>query len=157
MIIHISNQQTALKILSSSVKKIVREVIRHEGTSCDEVSVYFVDTPHICELHDQFFQDPAPTDCISLPIDEEDGLGYRVLGDIFVCPQTAIEYANTHDTDPYEETTLYVVHGLLHLMGYDDQEEKDIAEIRAAETRHMNHLKEKRLILCQTVNKRSKE
>jgi len=65
----------------------------------------------------------------------------RILGDVFVCPKTAIEYSKSHGGDVYEELTLYVIHGLLHLMGYDDIEETDIVKMREAEKRHMNHLK----------------
>lgn len=67
-------------------------------------------------------------------------MGYRVLGDIFVCPQTAVDYATRRDGDPYWEMTLYVVHGLLHLMGYDDIEPKERRRMRAAERRQMKAL-----------------
>ena len=43
-----------------------------------------------------------------------------VLGEVFVCPRVAITYAHAHDLDPYAETTRYLIHGILHLLGYDD-------------------------------------
>lgn len=148
MIVNVIDQQTDLKISIDQVRKIVPHVIHGEGQTCDEVNIYFVDTPTICQLHEQFFQDPSPTDCISFPLDEEDDeLSYRILGEVFVCPATAIAYAVQQQTDCYEETTLYIVHGLLHLMGYDDLQEEDCALMRQAEARHMQELKALNLLL----------
>lgn len=71
----------------------------------------------ICVLHEQFFQDPTPTDCITFPSDEE-----ACLGEIFICPKVAEEYDPRH---PLRETTLYIIHGILHLLGYTDLEAKE--------------------------------
>jgi probable rRNA maturation factor len=142
VIVNISDQQTALKISADQVRRLVQHVIQAEGQTCDEVNVYFVDTPTICQLHEQFFQDPSPTDCISFPIDEEQGKEgeFRLLGEIFVCPAAAIDYAARHEGNAYEETTLYIIHSLLHLMGYDDIDEKETSRMRQAEERHMHQL-----------------
>ena len=140
MIIHVINEQKSLKISSRQVKNLVSLVLKEENCSCDEVSVTFVDTPRICELHEEFFQDNSPTDCISLPMDMEEDDIYRILGEVFVCTDTAIEYAKEHNTDPKEETALYIVHGLLHLMGYDDIEDEDRVQMRAAEKRLMQKI-----------------
>jgi probable rRNA maturation factor len=148
--IHCSNQQSALELSTEQVEQLVRSVISTEGQTCDEVSIQFVDTETICRLHADFFDDPSVTDCISFPIDAE-GSAYRMLGEVFVCPATAVEYAKVHQSDPFEETTLYVVHGLLHLMGYDDIEPEDEPEMRQAEKRHMAALAEKNLVLRPLV------
>ncbi len=146
MIIHVSNRQKALKVSKPFIKKIVAEVIAFEGQKCDEVSVHFVSVKEICALHAQFFDDPSKTDCISLPLDDEDVTHYRLLGEIFVCPETAIQYADSHKTDPNQELILYVIHGLLHLFGYDDIETKDRLKMRSAEKKHMAHLKALHLV-----------
>ena len=138
-IVNVINQQNALSISTEQVKRLVQQVIAHEKQTCHEVNVYFVDTPTICQLHKDFFDDPSPTDCISFPMDGEDE-EYRLLGEIFICPTTAIDYVAPHQGDPYQEVSLYIVHSLLHLMGYEDVEEEDIALMRQAETNHMNHL-----------------
>lgn len=84
-------------------------------------------------------------------MDDADETAYCVLGDLFVCPQVAVEYSQKHELDPSEELTLYVVHGLLHLMGYDDIEEDDVKTMREAEKIHMNHLKKKGLLLKDVI------
>lgn len=139
--IHIVDKQQSLSLSLSGVKILVKAVIVLEGRRCDEVSVHFVETAEICHLHGEFFGDPSPTDCISFPMDEdEDDIGMCVLGDVFVCTSTAVEYAKEHKCDPYQETALYIVHGLLHLMGYDDMNDEDRLEMRSAEERHMKNL-----------------
>ncbi len=89
---------------------------RLEGKSYDEVSQHFVTTQEICSLHEEYFEDPSPTDVFPFLLIMR-MKGYKVLGDVFICPETAIEYVTENGGDPYEEMTLYIVHGLLHLMG----------------------------------------
>src|SRR6202041_2455638 len=93
----------------------------------DELIVHFVTEKKIRYLHHLLFNDPSITDCISIPIDppSHDVSGYHVLGEIFVCPKAAKLYAKEHDLDPKEELFRYVIHGLLHLIGYDDMTVKD--------------------------------
>ena len=74
-------------------------------------------------------------------------LELKILGEIFVCPKTAIEYAVQYKKNPYEEVTLYIVHGLLHLLGYDDIEKNARNLMRKAERKHMKALTQKGLIL----------
>lgn len=71
------------------------------------------------------------------------------LGDVFVCPRQAIFYADENGLDPYRETTLYIVHGLLHLLGYDDIEESDAKLMRRKELKHLKMIDRAGLILCQ--------
>lgn len=89
----------------------------------------------MCDLHQQFFNDPSPTDCISFPIDD------KILGDIFVCPKTAIDYAARIKKDPYPETALYIIHGILHLLGFDDLEAPKRRIMRKKEKQCMAHSK----------------
>lgn len=146
MDVYISDQQTDLVISSLQVESLVKELIKFEAVKCDEVSVQFVDTESICSLHELYFNDPSVTDCISFPIDDEVEAGYFVLGEVVVCPKTALDYVKKNDGDPYWEVSLYLVHGLLHLIGYDDIGDKEW-EMRQAEKRVMNHLKHKNLLL----------
>lgn len=126
MKITIYNQQSDLKFPDGFVETIVYSTL--EECPCEEVIIHLVDKNKISELHEIYFQDPTPTDCISFPIDKE-----TVLGEVFVCPEVAIEYAQKNEKDPLEETALYIVHGLLHLLGYDDLTPSDRAKMRSAE------------------------
>lgn len=147
MDVHVFDDQQSLKLPHAVVQAIANQVVSNEGHQYDEVSIHFVDKDNISELHKQYFDDPTPTDCISFPMDDADAVGYRVLGEVFVCPQTAIEYAKAHGMNPYDETALYIVHGLLHLLGYDDMDEQDESAMRAAEARHLANLKKQGISL----------
>jgi probable rRNA maturation factor len=108
-----------------------------------------VNKEKISNLHQQFFDDPSPTDCISFPIDTTKARKkeFSVLGEIFVCPKVAIEYATAHTIDPYLELSLYTVHGLLHLLGYDDLDPKQRKEMRREEKRCLKLLTEQNRLI----------
>lgn len=122
------------------VNKLIHLLLEHYGADFEEVAVNFVDEDTITELHADFFDDPTPTDCITFPI--EPG-----VGEIYVCPKVAQTYACEHGLNVDEEVTLYVVHGVLHLLGYDDIDEKNRQIMRQEEQTCMSLLKEKKLIL----------
>lgn len=151
MIVYITNSQEDLKIEESQVERLVQEVVSFENRQYDEASIQFVTDEEMRSLHEEYFDDPSPTDCISFPMDEEFDPEdpHRVLGDVIVCPRTAIDYAAANDCDAYEELSLYIVHGILHTMGYDDIEDADIEKMRSAEKHHMNNLK--KLDLCLSL------
>jgi probable rRNA maturation factor len=120
--IYIVNRQKDLEITTERRKAIraaVNYVLESEKKSCQELSFFFISDKAMCALHEEFFQDPSPTDCISFPMEED-----TYLGDVFVCPKTAIRYANRHKKEVWHEVLLYVIHGTLHLLGYDDIEPK---------------------------------
>lgn len=125
----------------------MREVLFCEKRKTDEVDCYFVTQEEIARLHDEFMGDSSPTDCISFPLDGESEGGYHILGEVFVCPKTALNYVQGKVSDAYRETTLYLVHGILHCLGYDDIEESDRQKMREAENRLLSHLQEKQLLL----------
>ena len=133
--IEIFNRQSNLPIKISSVRKLVEFCLREKKIDQD-VALYFVGIRKITQLHADYFQDPTPTDCITFPLNDD------LLGEIFVCPKAALDYNPKH---PYEETTLYIIHGLLHLLGYDDIDKKERARMRREEKRLMALLKKHRL------------
>jgi probable rRNA maturation factor len=132
--INIYDRQKDLPLEKLPVRKALRELLGYLQILCDAVSVYFVSKKKICELHNQFFSDPTPTDCITFPMDDSH------LGEIFICPATAISYAKKRGIDPYRETLLYLIHGILHLVGYSDLDPADRKAMRKMERSCMDHL-----------------
>lgn len=134
MIIGIYNRQNDLKIDKRAARTLVLATLSYLKASFKEVTIYFVTEKRIAKIHDQFFQDPTSTDCISFPIDQEH------LGEIFVCPAVALQYAKKKGLDPYNETALYIIHGLLHLLGFDDLGQEERRTMRKKEKSCMRHL-----------------
>lgn len=137
MNVEINDFQNDMKIDSKWVESVVLHTLALKEVSTDQIIVNFVDEETITGLHADFFQDPTPTDCITFPIDQdgrEDDI-HHLLGEIFVCPKTAQKYVASNGGDEKNELKLYIIHGLLHLLGYDDIEDEDRAEMRKEEAK----------------------
>lgn len=147
MKISVYNSQRDLKISLPSVRLAMKASLALYGIDCDEAAVHFVSQKRIRALHLQFFNDPSITDCISFPSDKDRRLGYFFLGEIFVAPRTAKDYVSKKGGEVYEEVTLYMVHGLLHLMGYDDINPLERKKMRLQENKILKHLKNQQLLL----------
>jgi probable rRNA maturation factor len=105
---------------------LARRTLAGEGFVEVEVSLSFVDEAEIEDLHVRYLHEPGPTDVLSFPLDGEDERGVRVLGDVVVAPAVA---ARNNPQDPAAELRLLVVHGVLHLLGFDHEEEAEKAEM----------------------------
>lgn len=144
MRILVHSQQKEAEINESVLKSAVEIVLQEEGVVCDEVGVSFVTEVESGRLHGEHFDDPSPTDCMSFPCDPDTESHYRVLGDIVICPRVAQQYAKAHDLSPEKELLRYLIHGLLHLIGYDDIQETEYEGMKRLEERYLALL-EKRL------------
>ncbi len=105
-----------------------------EGVGRAELSLSFVEEGEITDLHLRYMGEPGPTDVLSFPQDDdEDGDGVRVLGDVVIAPAVA---ARNNLDDPDAEVRLLLVHGILHLLGYDHQRESERAAMWARQERY---------------------
>lgn len=143
------DDQGALPIDLDAASQLVTTFLKWKNVQWDEVIICFVTKESISKLHAYHFDDPTPTDCITFPIDspKEEGEGPRILGEVFVCPEVAIEYTQKEGGNPYEEVSLYVIHGLLHLLGFDDIEKEDREEMRREEKSAIEYLKKNKVML----------
>jgi probable rRNA maturation factor len=130
----VSNRQ-ALPVDEPSLRSLARETMLAEGLRAAELSVSFVDEREIEELHVRYLDEPGPTDVLSFPLEEDgaDERGDRVLGDVVIAPSVA---ARNNPTDPDGEVRLLLVHGILHLLGYDHEERADKTEMWARMERY---------------------
>ena len=142
----VNNRQRYAPVVRSKIADIVRTFLKLEGVACDEVAINFISDAEMCDMHEVFFDDPSSTDWISFPIDLEDGIGYTHLGEIFVCPEVAWRYASANKLNYFDELALYVIHGLLHLCGYDDLDTISRRQMRKRERFHMDYLRLLKLV-----------
>ncbi|MCF7688877.1 MAG: rRNA maturation RNase YbeY [Cephaloticoccus sp.] len=101
------------------------------GCPAGELSLVFLSDVALAKIHADFLHDPTPTDVITFAGDGSLG----VAGEICVSVDRAAAYAAGHCHDFSTELTLYVVHGWLHLAGYDDIQPAKKRRMRAAEAR----------------------
>jgi probable rRNA maturation factor len=118
----ISNRQDEA-VDEEALRALARDTLRGEGIERAELSVSFVDQDEIAGLHERFMDEPGPTDVLSFPLDDVDDAeereGVRLLGDVVVAPTEA---ARNNPSDPAAELRLLLVHGILHLLGYDHED-----------------------------------
>jgi probable rRNA maturation factor len=81
-----------------------------------QVAIAFVDDGEISLLHERFMGDPSPTDIITFPYDDADFSG----GDIAICVPVAAANAHERGSPLSTELAFLVLHGILHLLDYDD-------------------------------------
>ncbi|MGB0373145.1 MAG: rRNA maturation RNase YbeY [Opitutales bacterium] len=103
-----------------------------------DLSIAIVDEATICQLHDDFLDDPTPTDVITFPGDSEADFA----GEIAVSYDQALKEHTKHGNSFKEELFLYLIHGWLHLAGEDDLAEDTRKRMRAAESAVIGWLKE---------------
>ena len=112
------------------IARVAADVLAAEGQPEAELSVTLVDDARIAELHVDYMQIPGPTDVLSFPLgDPADPI--PILGEVVVSVDTAAREAQERGIPPREELLRYVVHGTLHLFGYDDHEPQDYAAMHA--------------------------
>lgn len=140
-VINISNRHPHLRINRKAIRDAVRLLDENakrflEGPTPGELSIVFMTDPTIARLHADFLDDITTTDVITF----EGEPAFGTAGEICVSADTAQTYAAKHGHDFSTELTLYVVHGWLHLAGYDDLEPTKKRRMRAAEKRALNLL-----------------
>ncbi|MEX0985106.1 MAG: rRNA maturation RNase YbeY [Actinomycetota bacterium] len=117
-----------LPVDASGLAALARSTLVGEGLVDVELSVSFVDEAEITDLHVRYLDEPGPTDVLSFPQDDDDADGVRILGDVVICPAVAGRNA---PGDPAAELRLLLVHGILHLLGYDHEEDAEKARMWA--------------------------
>lgn len=96
------------------------------------------------QINREFLGHDYVTDVITFDLREAEGHRNRggCMGEILVCPAKALENAVEFNTSAGRELLLYIVHGLLHLGGWDDQSHEQALAMREAESRVMKRLED---------------
>jgi probable rRNA maturation factor len=124
--VSIASPQQQVPVDRGHYRHAVRTVLEGEGIKNAEISLAFVDNPTMQRLNRQFLNHDEPTDVLSFPLSQS-----RTLeGELILGAEVALAEAQTRGHDVRAELTLYIVHGLLHLCGYDDHTAHDAREMR---------------------------
>lgn len=115
----------------TQIRDVLEFAKNEEGIEEDaELSVTFVDKAEIQEINRDYRQKDKVTDVISFAFEEEEDIFEgmdvpRVLGDIIICTDVAIEQAEQYGHSFERELGFLALHGFLHLLGYDHMTEED--------------------------------
>ncbi len=119
------------KTLTSRWLKLVAESeIRRIG----DISIIFCSDNYILDVNQKYLQHDYFTDIITFDYCE----GERLSGDLFISVDSVYENSLEYGTDFNEELNRVIVHGLLHLIGYDDHNDEDISQMRAKENYYLS-------------------
>jgi len=135
IVVEISNTQGFLDVDAESLTGLVEGVLRDEGIERAAISVALVDNATIRRLNQKHLAHDWPTDVISFTLSAAGEP--ELVGELVVSTEMAAATAKEVSAEPAAELALYVVHGLLHLCGYDDLTESDTHEMRARESTHL--------------------
>jgi probable rRNA maturation factor len=136
--ISIATPQEVVPIDRGRMREVVRAVLDGENVADAEISLAFVDNPTIRRLNQRYLQHDEPTDVLSFPLSEPGGK--RLAGELVIGAEVAAAQAADRGHDVQAELALYVIHGLLHLCGYDDHDEAGAAAMRARERHYLVRL-----------------
>lgn len=134
------DEQDELTVDLGRWSALAQAALQHQGVTAGELNLLFVDTDSIRELNREHMGKDRPTDVLSFPLDDDDDLpGETLLGDVVVCPAVGAANAPEHDGDGHhrgsveDEIALLVVHGVLHVLGYDHVNDDEAEEMEALE------------------------
>ena len=120
------------------MREIVRAVLDGQGVRDAEISLAFVDNATIQQLNWRYLQHDAPTDVLSFLLSET--TAKNLAGELVIGAEVAKAQAESRGHEVGAELALYVIHGLLHLCGYDDKTNKAAGEMRQRERHYLKQL-----------------
>ncbi len=103
-----------------------------EQNQTGEVAVHWVGTRGSARMNFQFLQHTGPTDIITF---DQGSTRECLRGELFICVQEAVRQAREFGTTWHQEIRRYVIHGLLHLRGFDDQDPRSRRRMKQEEGR----------------------
>lgn len=133
--VFVANEQSDVSVDERRLISLMRLAATEEGVDPRaEVTVLLVEKPAMASLKEKWLGEPGATDVLAFPMDEQvpDDEPY-VLGDIVICPDVAREQATAAGDKVTEEVDLLLVHGFLHLLGYDHVRPQDARSMRHRE------------------------
>jgi probable rRNA maturation factor len=127
------SDRQSMPVDEEALASLARDTLRGEGLRRAELSVSFVDEAEMTGLHERYMNEPGATDVLSFPLEDEMDGDVRLIGDVVIAPAVA---ARNNPGDLQGELRLLLVHGILHLLGYDHEDEAEKAAMWARQERY---------------------
>jgi probable rRNA maturation factor len=123
MAVLIDNRQSRHKISLKKIEKTAQVILDALGCPDSELSILIVDDPQIEELNQQHLNRAGPTNVIAFAMHEGEfpDLSPHLLGDVVISTDTAASEAQTAAISMEQRFDELLVHGILHLKGYDHE------------------------------------
>ena len=129
--LYLRNLQKKVKIDITEIKRKVSFLLEKEDLNIKILGIIFLDNEKIVEYNKRYLGKNCPTDVLSFPLQKGEG-------EILISVERAKEQAPSFGTSLEEEIYLLIIHGLLHLIGFDDKNPKEAERMRREEKRLLN-------------------
>lgn len=133
----VEHDHPSLSVDEEVAERLLRHVIDAEGGDLVHVSVVFSTHETVRRLNKSYLDHDYNTDVLSFSLQTEDSADDEVEGEVYVDLDTAAERHEEFDTSFAREAYRYLVHGVLHLLGYDDATEEGQRTMRAREDEYL--------------------
>lgn len=131
MKIRIKNNQRKITINKKDIARIAEKILKIKGFKNAELSILFTGKRNICTLNKKFRNINRPTDVLAFSMREGEDVDLHpeLLGDVVICPEIA-----------QSEIYLCLVHGILHLLGFDDSTDKKHSIMKKEQNRILKRI-----------------
>ncbi|ABA88482.2 protein of unknown function UPF0054 [Syntrophotalea carbinolica DSM 2380] len=144
--IHIENRQKNQKIAVETLEKVAQRILNDSECPDAELSLLIVDDIEIQQINRDYLQRDKPTNVISFAMQEGEDVGLHpgLLGDVIISADTAARDAREADLPFESELYFLLLHGVLHLLGYDHERgtEEDARRMEAREAELFARIRE---------------
>ena len=123
MTILVKNHQQKVRVNIASIKRTAKHILSTLGYHDVEVSLLLVDNEEIAVLNQKYLQRSYPTDVLAFPMREGEfgQINPEVLGDVVISVEMAEQVAEERKGPVEDEIKRLLIHGILHLLGYDHE------------------------------------
>ena len=139
MAILISNRQDRHSVSSEKTEKTAQTLLDLLERSDSELSVVLTDDADIAQINQEYLGHEGPTNVISFPMQEGEfsGVNPHLLGDVVISLDTAFKEAEDAEISLEERFTQLLIHGILHLVGYDHEHSETEADKMEAKSEEL--------------------
>jgi len=128
-----------LPFKESDVNSILKHVEKRESVHFHSVELVFTDEAGIIDINSEYLNRDYVTDIISFRLDD-DSSNQSIEGTLYCCAPRIAEQSEEFDSTPKTEFLRIIVHGLLHLVGYNDQSDTDKEKMTSLEDHYLQIL-----------------
>jgi len=130
MEIELHNNHGNIDLDATDVERLIRRMAEVHDLAMSACTVIITDDDSIRALHKRFFDDPTTTDVITFDLGDA-----QIEGEIYICADQAHRQAVTFEVAPADEVRRLIIHGVLHLAGFDDRTPDDRKIMKQHENR----------------------
>lgn len=140
IVVQIAKNFDSIEVHPPKVKKLVNAICGRFKLSKATVSIAIVDDVEFRKINSRFLNRKSTSDCLSFDLSEDEEAGSAKLFELVVNGETAVRQAELRGHSNEAELALYITHGLLHQLGFDDSTKNKAREMHDTEDQILQQL-----------------